>query len=357
MALPLKTTSDDVRAVAKYLRTKPAGASMADAKAVNAKMVDSRKLAAYGAWGIVEREDGKLKLTERGSRLARNPDDETVVFREILNEVKPYRSALEWAYHQSLSSIDTNDVSGHFHQHHSDVVGAATETTLRDNALSFFHVVDAGGLGTVTVGRRGSATRVELSQDALKRFVESEPDPPSKEEDPALELPDFARQKPEDPPPAADPAPPSDPPSDLATNRQVFITHGKNQKIVEQLKELLTYGKFEPVVSVERESVSQPVPAKVLGDMRLCAAAVIHVGAEQRLRDGNDKEVVVLNPNVLIEIGAAMMQYGRNFILLVEEGTTLPSNLQGLYEVRYSGDGLDHDSTMKLLKAFNDFDV
>lgn len=58
---------------------------------------------------------------------------------------------------------------------------------------------------------------------------------------------------------------------------------------------------------------------------------------------------------MLIEIGAAMMRYGGKFLLLVEKGTTLPSNLQGLYEVRYQGDELDYPATMKLLKAFNDF--
>lgn len=144
-------------------------------------------------------------------------------------------------------------------------------------------------------------------------------------------------------------------PSDLRTNRRVFITHGGNRKIVEQLKELLAFGDFEPIVSVERESVSKPVPDKVLDDMRLCAAAVIHVGTEQKLLDQEGKEHRVINSNVLIEIGAAMMRYGGNFILLVEDGTTLPSNLQGLYEVRYSGDELDYPSTMKLLKAFNQF--
>lgn len=143
--------------------------------------------------------------------------------------------------------------------------------------------------------------------------------------------------------------------SDLRTNRRVFITHGRNKRIVEQLKELLTFGDFVPVVSVERESVSKPVPEKVLDDMRSCAAAVIHVGVEQRLMDQAGEEVSVLNPNVLIEIGAAMMRYGRSFILLVEEGTRLPSNLQGLYEVRYTGEELDYPATMKLLKAFNDF--
>jgi hypothetical protein len=48
----------------------------------------------------------------------------------------------------------------------------------------------------------------------------------------------------------------------LTTNRRVFVTHGRNRKIVEQLKELLTFGKFEPVVSVERESVAVPSPTR-----------------------------------------------------------------------------------------------
>lgn len=139
------------------------------------------------------------------------------------------------------------------------------------------------------------------------------------------------------------------------SNNRVFITHGKNKDIVAQLKELLAFGKFEPVVSVERETVSKPVPDKVMDDMRLCFAAIIHVGKEMKCVDPEGKEHVILNPNVLIEIGAAMALHGRRFILLVEKGVTLPSNLQGLYEVRYEGDRLDYDATMKLLKAFNDF--
>ena len=47
--------------------------------------------------------------------------------------------------------------------------------------------------------------------------------------------------------------------------------------------------------------------------------------------------------------------YGRNFIRLVERGTKLPSNLTGLYEVRYDGNRLDYEATMKLLRSFNAF--
>jgi predicted nucleotide-binding protein len=49
-----------------------------------------------------------------------------------------------------------------------------------------------------------------------------------------------------------------------------------------------------------------------------------------------------------------MALYGRRFILLVKDGVKLPSNLQGLFEVRYSGDSLDGDATIKLLSAIAD---
>lgn len=144
-------------------------------------------------------------------------------------------------------------------------------------------------------------------------------------------------------------------PNTLATNKRVFISHGKNKGIVEQLREILNYGDFEPVVSVDRETTAKPVPDKVMDDMRSCGAGIVHVGTEETITDDKGMEHKILNPNVLIEIGAALALYKRNFILLVEVGVDLPSNLQGLYEVRYSGSSLDHPATMKLLKAFNDF--
>lgn len=137
--------------------------------------------------------------------------------------------------------------------------------------------------------------------------------------------------------------------------RRVFITHGKDKGIRDQIEEIVKYGGFEPVVSVKTESLAKPVPLKVLDEMRACGAAVIHVGIEQKVTDSSGNEVDLVNQNVLIEIGAAMALYREKFILLVEEGVVLPSNLQGLYECRYSGSELSMTATMKLLKAFNDF--
>jgi predicted nucleotide-binding protein len=147
------------------------------------------------------------------------------------------------------------------------------------------------------------------------------------------------------------PAPPT---FDPKSNR-VFISHGKQKAIVTQIKELLEFGSFEPVVSVERESTAIPVPEKVFEDMRSCRAGVIHVGAEGKYLDRDGNEQMKINDNVLIEIGAAMALYGKKVILLVEGGVTLPSNLQGLYRCEFDGDRLEYESTMKLLKTFSQF--
>lgn len=140
-----------------------------------------------------------------------------------------------------------------------------------------------------------------------------------------------------------------------AKGNRVFITHGKDKGILGQVKEIVAYGKFEPIIAKERETSAKPVPDKVMDDMRSCQAAVIHVAIDEIWFDQDGNEKPQINGNVLIEIGAAMALYGKNFVLLVEEGVVLPSNLQGLYECRYKGDELSMTATMKLLKAFNDF--
>src|SRR5262249_51424502 len=70
-----------------------------------------------------------------------------------------------------------------------------------------------------------------------------------------------------------------------ALNNRVFISHGKNRKILDQLKTVIAYGNFDPVVSIDNETVSKPLSDKVLDDMRSCSFAVIHVEDERSLLD------------------------------------------------------------------------
>ena len=87
--------------------------------------------------------------------------------------------------------------------------------------------------------------------------------------------------------------------------------------------------------------------------MRECNCAVINVSAdEQEKREDGSYGV---NQNVLIEIGAAFLQYDKKVILLVDKRVRLPSNLQGLYRSHYEGDELSWETGMKLQEALTKF--
>lgn len=140
-----------------------------------------------------------------------------------------------------------------------------------------------------------------------------------------------------------------------SSNRRVFIAHGRDLTVAGQIKELLEVVGMDPVIAIEEEATSKPLSEKVLEDLLSCSAGIIHVRAEKRLPDANGGEHVFLNQNVLIEIGAALAHFRRRLILLVEEGTELPSNVAGLYQVRYAGDELGSDAIMKVLRALQQF--
>ncbi len=95
----------------------------------------------------------------------------------------------------------------------------------------------------------------------------------------------------------------------MANARRMYITHGTNKAFVELLKELLKIGELDAVVSEQHETTAVPVSDKVISDMRRCGSAIIHVDAERTVTDTQGTNHVMLNENVLIEIGAAMALY------------------------------------------------
>jgi hypothetical protein len=67
MALPIAATAEDVRGIIAYLKNKPTGATISEAKAaVKKQLLDPRKLSAYKFWDITAKDTDRLKLSKRG---------------------------------------------------------------------------------------------------------------------------------------------------------------------------------------------------------------------------------------------------------------------------------------------------
>jgi len=133
----------------------------------------------------------------------------------------------------------------------------------------------------------------------------------------------------------------------------VFISHSKNETIVDQIKTILEFGQFDYRIAEETETTAIPIPEKVFGIMGQCNCAIINVSADEQ--EKREDGTYGVNPNVLTEIGGAFLLYERKVILLVDRRVQLPSNLQGLYRCEYEGDELTFSTYMKLQKALAEF--
>ena len=371
MSLPIRTNPEDINAVCKYLVTKPTGATLAEAKAVvDNKHLVGQKITALKNWGIIESDGNKIKVTDRGRLAVREEGAfQSAVLLEVVGLVEPYKGIIERVIHRQENTLAATDVAAHWHEHFNTDV-ADQDKTLNEQAICFFQIAQGADLGRLTIGRKGMRTRFDFHYDNCNSFLDSLVSerqllgPEVQSEDSQRSLLPYESNEVEEQSELSKFDPILDEiddetvaiePIKLTQSNRVFITHGKNLGILEQVKEIVEFGKYEPVVAMEHETTAKPVPQKVMDEMRSCWAAVIHVSADGVLYDENGKEVPQINGNVLIEIGAAMAFYGDKFILLVEDGLKLPSNLQGLYECRYKGDELSWATTRKLLKAFNEF--
>ena len=358
MIVPTRTTVKDIETICKYLVTKPTGAKNAEAKAVISTSIwVSRKIDALKYFGLVEDEGDKTKITQRGrSFVAENFAFSSVVLLDVILDVQPYFAVIDKILRNNKYSLTATEIAAFWNDHYKNQT-SGSESMLMEQVSCFFNIAEGADLGKKIVGRKGKMTRFEFDPDQIQGLVNHLGNTRSvvvsksqtiESKDDSIQTDESARFNEQDRLARYQGA------SESETNK-VFISHGTNKKILSQLKELLKYGKFEPVVAIENETTAIPVPTKVLDEMKKCKGAVIHVSTDSVVRDINDNELRQKNENVLIEIGAALALYGEKIILLVEDGVRLPSNLQGLYKCSYQGDELEMKAVMKLLKALSKF--
>ena len=340
MPLPVRTTLADIDAICGYLITKPAGVSTAEV--INEKALDRRKLSALKFWGLIEDSGTKLRLSERGLLIARDRGAHRArALREVVASIAPYAAVIARAVYRNEMIVLSSEVAAHWHQHFRANVLLGI---LNHQTVCFFRIAEGANLGRLVVGRKGQPTRFDLVEGDARAFlhdaniaswqIDTDDERSSSEEVQGRYYGGC------------------NPMTTVRRGHRVFITQCENKKILEQVKELVAFGKFEPVVAQDCETVAKLLPHDLMDEMRGCDTAIIQIGVDGLRFDDRQPRI---SGDVLIEIGAAMALYGRNFVLLVEEGIELPLNLQGLCECRYSGDELNMPATMKLLRAFSDF--
>src|SRR6516165_2198683 len=169
--------------------------------------------------------------------------------------------------------ILSGEVAAHWHQYFR---GYTQLDILNYQIVCFFRLAEAADLGRLVVGRKGQVTRFELAEADARAFIDNANVAISQSTDgmdngsgtEETRTRHHGGLK----------------PRALSRGNRVFITHRMSKKIVEQVKELLAFGKFVPVVAQVR-GTENPPPHVLMDEMRGCDTAVIHIGADGLLFD------------------------------------------------------------------------
>jgi hypothetical protein len=280
------------------------------ADAFRKRIFDARKVSAYEFWKIIARSGDRLKLTPLGWELAQCLNPEAKVYRTVLRNNAPYHEGLEWIQEQELELVTHLDIGEFWREHHSHVLQGDSEEQLEAHAASFFHICHEAEVGTLTVGRKGQPTRLHINPEELDSYLTGI--------EQAQTEPVACRT--------------------TASSPRVFISHPATPALVKHITNGLELAdlRFE---TIDRAATESTIP-KTLAVLKQCEAGVIVITED----NGRVSDLL------LIQLGAALVQFGDRLLLVVKKGLTLPPEFDSAAR-REVEDELTWNSGLELMRA------
>jgi predicted nucleotide-binding protein len=348
MTLPIRTLPEDVTALCSYLVKKPTGVTLAEARRVlDARVLDGRKLNALKLWGLIDEAGDRLKVTPEGRTYANGDAKKRKdVLAGVIQRIGPYFAVIERAANRGEDSTSATDVAAHWHEHFEGDVGDS-DKILNDQAVCFFQIAAAAGLGEVIVGRRGMPTRLQLERTAVEELTGAMAlQSPIDRKD--IEGFEKEEQKPDE--------------AELVVREQpnlgqgIFVAHGKNKRPLEQLKKILDQFKIPYRVAVDEPNLGRPIGAKVKETMEACNCAVLIFTADEEFRKADGASIWRPSANVVYELGASSYLYANRIVIVKEDGVEFPSNFRDLGHISFEKDNLEAKS-MDVLRELIGFGI
>lgn len=119
-----------------------------------------------------------------------------------------------------------------------------------------------------------------------------------------------------------------------------FIAHGKKHLPLNQLTKLLDGWGVKHAVAKDEPHEGRPIPEKVADTMKGCTAGIFIFTAEDGYFDEAGQPLPQPNLNVVFELGAASLLYGRKIVVFKQRGVEFPSDFDDLGYISFEGDNL-----------------
>jgi len=293
VSLPVMATTTDVREAIRFLKHHPEGITAVQAMdAFRKRIFDARKVSAYEFWRIIDRSGDRLKLTSLGWELAQCLTPEAQLYRTVLGNIAPYHSGLQWIHEEDLQLVTHLDIGDFWRKNHAHVLQHDTEKQLEAYAATFFQICHAAEVGTLTLGRKGQPTRLHIYPNELEAFLNGTERTPVQINSPVQKT--IARRT-------------------SPRAGRVLVSHYQTSSVLKHVTNALELAD----VQYEATDRAEGSIHTTMAALKRCDAAVIVI-AEESVQD----------ELLLIQIGAAMVQYEERVLLVVKQGVSLPAGIQ-----------------------------
>lgn len=166
---------------------------------------------------------------------------------------------------------------------------------------------------------------VSLGTPPQPAHVEA-PEPP--------EVPKFIPQADEADSPPDDDAPPA--PAAPAEPRKIFVAHGRKHDALDAIKKALDRLKVPYVVALDEPHAGRPISEKVAQLMKGCSAGIFIFTPDEVFTSEEGDKIYRPSENVIFELGAGSVLWGRKIVILKEESVYFPSDYRDIGYVPFS---------------------
>lgn len=331
--LPILATANDLREVVKFLKREPNGVSVIEIMNAEPRRVfDARKIAAYEFWGVIERSEDRLKLTDLGEEFATNTEAECEINRRILRSISSYLSAIEWIYKEKIKIATSFDVADFWRGEQDRInINLDNESNLEASIVSFFSLCHAAELGTATVGKRGQPARLTINFEQINLFLKS-----SVEKKETLKSLPTAFQY------------------NYSANKInsenvncVYISGENSATAIENLSSALELADFNNIAYIEKHAPHEILQTAQIDLMKQCQAAIFLLDENDCVRQ---KGATFLRCERVTEISVARALFGERVIILWQSREAPPDGLQQSDINVFVSENLDWEMNVKLVK-------
>jgi predicted nucleotide-binding protein len=138
------------------------------------------------------------------------------------------------------------------------------------------------------------------------------------------------------------------------TRASKIFVGGRKGKSLDQLMKMLAEYKIPAKLAEDEPNRGRPISEKVADTLRECGAGIIVFTADIELQDKDGSPVWMPSDNVVHELGAASMEYGKRIVIFREERVTLASNYSDIGHIVFK-EGELNAKAIELFRELVDF--